>query len=402
MTLSEPSVPMPPEVRPTGDSSLDGPVSALPDRCRHRFRIFDEYIYANSCSQGALSDSVRKANEQYLDDWDALGSPWDLWVAKEEEARALFASFVGGRPDEVAVVPSVSAAVSSLASGIDFGARSRVVTTDLEFPTVGQIWHAQERRGVSVVHIAPGSDGLIPLERLEAAIGDDTAVVSVTQVSYRTGARLDIAAVADLAHRCGAFVLVDGYQSAGTLPIDVEQLGIDAFVTGMTKYLLGSAGMAFLWCRRDLVPKITPTVTGWLADADPFEMDAWDYSPADTARRFQGGTPAVSALYSGRAGLDVIAGLGVQAIEAHVNKLNAQLVAGFEDLGAKVVTPAFRGSLICVKSLDADELVTLLKADRIITSTRDGNLRISLHAYNTSEDVELVLEALAKHRQLLA
>ncbi len=314
----------------------------------------------------------------------------------------MFASLVGGHPDEVAVVPSVSAAVSSLASGIDFGARSRVVTTDLEFPTVGQIWHAQERRGVSVVHVAPGPDGSVPLERLEAAIGDDTAVVSVTQVSYRTGARLDIAAVADLAHRYGAFVLVDGYQSAGTLPIDVEQLGIDAFVTGMTKYLLGSSGMAFLWCRRDLVPRITPTVTGWLADADPFDMDAWDYSPAGTARRFQGGTPAVSALYSGRAGLDLIAGLGVHAIEAHVSKLNAQLVAGCENLGAKVVTPAFRGSLICVKSLDADELVTLLKADRIITSTRDGNLRISFHAYNTTEDVELVLEALAKHRQLLA
>jgi selenocysteine lyase/cysteine desulfurase len=243
---------------------------------------------------------------------------------------------------------------------------------------------------------------LIPLERLEAAIGDDTAVVSVTHVSYRTGARLDIAAVAELAHRCGTFVLVDGYQSAGTLPIDVERLGVDAFVTGTTKYLLGSAGMAFLWCRRDLVPKITPTVTGWLADADPFEMDAWDYSPADTARRFQGGTPAVSALYCGRAGLDLLAGLGVEAIEAHVSKLNAQLVAGLEDLGATVVTPAFRGSLICVKSLEADELVTLLTADRIITSTRDGNLRISLHAYNTSEDVELVLEALTKHRQLLA
>jgi selenocysteine lyase/cysteine desulfurase len=382
--------------------SLDGAVSALPDRCRHRFRIFDEHIYANSCSQGALSDSVRKASEQYLDDWDALGSPWDLWVAKEQEVRALFALFVGGHPDEVAVVPSVSAAVSSLASGIDFGARSRVVTTDLEFPTVGQIWHAQERRGVSVVHIAPGPDGLIPLERLEAAIGDDTAVVSVTHVSYRTGARLDISAVADLAHRCGALVLVDGYQSAGTLPIDVQQLGIDALVTGMTKYLLGSSGIAFLWCRRDLVPKITPTVTGWLADADPFEMDAWDYSPAGTARRFQGGTPAVSALYSGRAGLDLIAGLGVQAIEAHVSQLSAQLVAGVEDLGAKVVTPAFRGSLICVKSLDAAELVTSLNADRVITSTRDGNLRISLHAYNTSEDVELILEALAKHRQLLA
>jgi selenocysteine lyase/cysteine desulfurase len=168
------------------------------------------------------------------------------------------------------------------------------------------------------------------------------------------------------------------------------------------KYLLGSPGLAFMWCRDDLVRRVVPTVTGWFADADIAAMDAWDYSPAPVARRFESGTPPIPSLYAGVAGLELICGLGVAAIEAHVRELNGRLVEGVRELGGRVVTPSFRGALVCIRAADHDALVRALLADGVIASSRDANLRISLHAYNNADDVDAVLAALAKHRGLLA
>src|ERR687886_2510533 len=170
----------------------------LPDRIRHRFPIFRERVYINSCSQGALSDSVRAAYDQYLNDWDEKGAPWDYWVERQEAARASFADLVNAEPDEVAVTTSLSAGVASLASGLRFARRSKVVITDWEFPTIGQIWHAQEARGARVVHVPATDDGTIPLEHFERVIDDDTLLVSITHVCYRNGAMVDVEGVVNL------------------------------------------------------------------------------------------------------------------------------------------------------------------------------------------------------------
>ena len=188
---------------------------------------------------------------------------------------------------------SVSAGVSALASGLRFdGERDKVVVSNFEFPTIGQIWHAQERRGVRVEHVPAEADGTIPLERFEEAIDEQTALVAVTHVCFRNGSRQDVEAIARLAHERGALVLVDAYQTVGSLPVDVRALDCDFLVAGVLKYLLGSAGLGFFFCRRELVQSIEPTATGWFADRDIFEMDIHDYSPAPTARRFEAGTPS--------------------------------------------------------------------------------------------------------------
>jgi selenocysteine lyase/cysteine desulfurase len=373
-------------------------------RCRGRFPIFERLVYLNSCSQGALSDAVRLAYESYLTSWDEHGAPWEYWVERAEAARAAFARLVGGEPDEVAVTTSISAGVGAVASALRFDERPRVVVTDFEFPTIGQIWHAQELRGAEVVHVAPEGDE-IPLERLEEAIDERTALVSITAVCYRNGSRLPVREVAEVAHARGALVLLDAYQSAGTYPIDVRALGVDLLAAGVLKYLLGSAGLAFLWCRRDLVEELLPTQTGWFADRDIFAMDIHDYSPSPTARRFESGTPPVPAIYAGIAGIELMEEIGIAATRAHVNGLNEQLIAGVDDLGGVVATPRAaerRGSLVCIRSTDAPALVEALAADGIVTSERDGNLRVSAHAYNVAEDVDALLAALARHRALLA
>jgi len=174
---------------------------------------------------------------------------------------------------------------------------------------------------------------------------------------------------------------------------------------GTVKYLLGSAGLGFLYCRRDLHERLLPTQTGWFADEDIFRMDIWDYSPSSTARRFEAGTPPVPNIYAGIAGLALIEEAGVEAIELHVRGLNTHLIEGVEELGGRVVTPRperERGPLVCIAATDEHALVAALSAESIVASSRDGSLRISPHLYNTEDDIDAVLDGLRRHRHLLA
>jgi len=379
--------------------------AALPDRVRHRFPILERQVYVNSCSQGALSDAVRQAYADYLRDWEEKGAPWEYWVERAETARASFAGLVNAHPDEVAVTTSLSAGVSAVMSGLRFeGGRTKIVVSDFEFPTVGQISHAQELRGRRVVHVPEAGDATIPLERFDEAIDEETALVAVAYICYRNGARADLEGVVRLAHERGALVLVDAYQAAGAIPIDVKALGVDFLAAGTVKYLLASAGLGFLYCRADLVERILPTQTGWFADEDIFRMDIRDYSPSRTARRFEAGTPPVPNIYAGIAGIELMKEIGVAETEAHVRGLNELLIAGVDELGGRVVTPrdpAKRGPLVAVASTDEHALVDALAGEGVITSSRDGNLRVSPHCYNSAEDIANVLAALKRHRGLL-
>jgi selenocysteine lyase/cysteine desulfurase len=364
--------------------------------CRSRFPIFERLVYVNSCSQGALSDAVRGAYLDYLRDWDERGAPWDYWVERGEAARASFAALVDAAPDDVAVTTSLSAGVSALASALNFAERPKVVISDYEFPTIGQIWHAQQLRGAEV-HV-------VPPEAVDDAVDERTAIVSVTAVCYRNGVRLPVEEIARVAHRRGALCLLDAYQAAGSYPLSVRELGVDALATGVLKYLLGSAGLGFLWTRPGLAQQLTPTETGWFADRDIFEMNHRRYAPAQNARRFQSGTPPIPSIYAGIAGIDLMREVGVAETRAHVNALNERLIAGVDELGGTVVTPREadrRGALVCIRSTEAPALVAALAADGIVASERDSSLRISPHAYNTEDDIDAVLAALRRHRHLL-
>jgi selenocysteine lyase/cysteine desulfurase len=373
---------------------------------RAEFPIFEHTTYANSCSQGALANRVRAAAEEWLAGWDENGAEWEFWVGRNEAARGAFASLVHAQPDDVAVTTSVSQGVSALVSALDLsGERNRIVISEYEFPTVGQIAHAQELRGAEVVHVRPEPDGRIPLERFAGAIDERTALVCCTAVSFRSGHRHDVSAIAELAHAQGALLLADSYQAIGALELDVRTLGADVVTGGTVKYLLGSAGLGFMWLRDSLSTDLLPMQTGWFADEDIFAMSIADYSPHASARRFDSGTPPVPSLYPGVAGMELVAEVGVSAIEEHVRGLVARLLAGLDELGATVATPraeAEHGPLICVVSTDPNALVDALARERIVTSTRDSNLRISLHLYNVYEDVDRILTALSANRSLLA
>jgi selenocysteine lyase/cysteine desulfurase len=379
-------------------------VPTIAEDFRSHFPVFEHRVYLNSCSQGALSRQVRAAYESFLDGWEYEGAQWTAWIDRQELVRDAWAQLVNAPTDSVAVTTSVSAGLSAFVSSLDLsGQRNRIVITDFEFPTSGQIAHAQALRGAEIV-IVPARDGTVRLEDIEAAVDERTALVQMTHVCYRNGSRLDPKAVARIAHANGALIAVDSYQAIGSLPIDVVELDVDVLAAGALKYLLASAGLGFLYVRPSLIEDRTPTATGWFADTDVFAMDHRRYAPSPTARRFQSGTPPVPNLFAGLAGIDLVRSVGVPLIEAHVQSLVDRFRVGLDEMGATIVTPADRdrrGAMVAVASTDENALVAELDAMGFGVSCRDGNLRVSMHLYNSDEDIDAVLEALHQHRDLL-
>ena len=376
----------------------------LAETFRSSFPIFGSRVYLNSCSQGALSHQVRAAYESFLDGWEREGAQWNAWVERNELVRSAWADLVNAPVDAVAVTTSVSAGLSAFMSSLDLTKdRNRIVITDFEFPTAGQIAFAQQARGAEIV-IVPANGGTVSVDDIAQVVDERTALVVMTHVCFRNGSRLDPKAVARIAHASGALIAVDSYQAIGSVPIDLVDLDVDLLVCGALKYLLGSAGLGFMYVRPSLISDRAPTATGWFADSDIFSMDHRRYSPSPTARRFESGTPPVPNLFAGLAGIDLVRSVGVAAVEAHVQDLIDRFRAGLDELGATVATPVERerrGAMVAVVCSDPEAMVGKLDAMGIGTSCRDANLRVSMHLYNSNDDIDTCLQALHQHRSLL-
>jgi selenocysteine lyase/cysteine desulfurase len=365
---------------------------------RKEFPVLERKTYLNSGSYCALANDVKAAFEAYMEDRLLVGANWDVWLAKNESVRALTARLLHAAPDEIAVTASVSAGVNSLASAFDFSdARNKVVISDFEFPTHAQIWHAQEPRGAQVVHVPRAADGYIPLEHFAEAIDEKTRLVAITHVCFRNGAKLDIPGIVRLARAKGAQVLLDCYQSVGSLDIDVKALDVDFAAGGMLKYLLGTAGIGFLYVRDSLTQSLVPTNTGWFAQADIGAMDISANRPAPNARRFEAGTPAVVNAYAAEAGLKFLLAVGTPVIETRNYALTLRCMRLLEEIGWPSITPRGndrRGATVAVPSCDSGGLTKeLLKRD-IVASHRDDNVRASFHFYNNDDDVDSFIAAM--------
>ena len=369
---------------------------------RRVFPLLQHMTYLNSCSYCALANDVKAAFDNYLLDRLQVGANWDVWVTKNEAVRALMAQLLHATPDEIAVTASASAGLNALATALQFsGERNKVVISDFEFPTNAQIWHAQEQRGARVVHVKRNADGYIPPEAFVEHIDEQTKLVAITHVCFRNGARLDIGAVAKLARAKGALVLLDCYQSVGSVDIDVKALDVDFAVGGMLKYLLGTAGIGFLYVRDSLVRSLHPTHTGWFAQENIFAMAIDANRPSPTARRFEAGTPPVVSCYASEAGLKIMLDVGMPAIERRIRELTRSCMEKLRDIGWASVTPSQderRGAMICVPSKASGALAQELMRRNIVASHRDDNLRVCFHFYNNDEDVDVLVETLRELR----
>src|SRR5581483_7704629 len=368
---------------------------------RKQFPILENSTYLYNCSQGALSNAVQRGMQEYAESWRTSAAPWDEWMLKYDAIRAEFARFINADPDEIAILTSASAGINPVANALRFDGRNKVVMGEFEFPTMGQIWLAQQARGADV-HFLPSQEHRIPTEAYAKAIDEKTMIVPLTHVSFVNGFRSDVAAVTRLAHQHGALVFLDGYQDYGTRPLDVKALGVDFYVTGTLKYLLGPPGVAFLYVRRGLSETLTPPITSWLAQREAFSFNPKSLDPAPNARRFEGGSPPIPSIYAALPALRLLRDVGLSNVAAQIKSLAAAFIAGARDLGIEIKTPLdSEGPLVVLRTTDPGGLTAKLGDRRIVVSARHDGVRFAFHFYNTTDDVVQALRGLKDNINLM-
>lgn len=372
----------------------------LAERYRPEFPIFKSAVYLNTCSLGALSLRGRAALTEFADLWDRRGaSAWySHWLSAATEVRAAFARLIGADDSETALAPSVSAALSAITSAIDFGERPKVVTTELDFPSLIYQFHAKRDIGVETV-VLESPDGVsVPVEAFADAVDERTALVATSHVYFTSGAIQDVAALARIAHEHGALCMIDAYQSTGQIPVNVGELEVDVLLTGTLKWLLGGPGLAFTFVRRELAEVLTPTTAGWFGVEHQFDFKPGVLRLHSDARRFELGTPAMATVYAARAGLELIAEVGVQRIRQRVSSLTEDLIERARAAGMSVRTasePAARSGIVIIEHREPAAAVRRLLEASVICDHRPGVVRLSPHFYNTTGDNEQAIRALS-------
>lgn len=364
---------------------------------RRSFPILKTHIQLSSCSQSALHEKVSASIEQYLYSWQTEGMDWGTWMDACEQARQKFARMINAQPEEVAIVSSVSHAVSAVATSLNrISHRNKIVMTEADFPCVGHVWLSQSDLDVSFVKT---ENGEITLDQYQQAITPDTLVTSVPHVSYYNGFKQDLAEIAKLAHEKGSYLFVDAYQSAGQTPIDVRGTNIDFLTTGMQKYMLGIPGLAFLYIKKDVADLLTPKITGWFGQQNPFTFDVKHIHYAEGARRFDTGTFPMINGYAANAALDVLLEVGIENIDKHLQKLSRFSIDYACDQGLVVTSPKDpkrKGSNTSIRVNDAAKVEEKMKQNRIIVSARNDVIRIAPHFYNDENDIKTAIDTLRK------
>ncbi len=368
---------------------------------RSHFPILQSKTYLYNCSQGALSDAVEGGLQEYARSWRTSSAPWDDWMQAYEALRTQFARFINADREEVAIVASASAGINPIANAVQFDHRKKVVMSEYEFPTMGQIWLAQRPRGAEIQFL-DGVNNVVPTECYAAAIDERTLIVPLTHVSFVNGFRSDVAAITRIAHERGALLFLDGFQDCGTRPIDVKALDVDFYVTGVLKYLLGPPGVAFLYVRRELIESLTPTITSWFAQRDAFAFDTKRLDPATDARRYEGGSPPMPNIYMARPALELLTQIGMENVAAQIERLTRAFLDGIRYLKIESKTPASSvGPLVVLRANDPKAMLAQLTARGVVCSIRRDGVRIAFHVYNTLEDVHTALRAFEDNLDLM-
>lgn len=368
---------------------------------RPEFPILQKKVYLNSCSLGALSIRSMHNVGQFLELWNEWGAHawYEIWLGEVEKARKKFAAIIGAQPHEVAIAPNVSTALSSIATAFDYSQRNKVVLSDMDFPTIAYQWLAKQRLGIECQFVHSPDRIYVAPELFEAAVDEKTALVATSHVFYTSGFIQDIRAVADIAHKQGAYIIVDDYQGTGHIPINVVSQDVDILVTGTLKWLMGGPGLAFVYVREGLIPLLQPAVAGWFGHQEQFDFKTEELTFRPDARRMEMGTPAMAAIYAANGGLDIVQEVSVESICERTRYLTNDLIARAREKGWTVRAPAepeYRNSIVMLEIEEPKQIVEALIARNIIVDSRPGLVRISPYFYNTIEENAMVIDAISE------
>jgi len=365
---------------------------------RREFPILERTTYLISNSLGAMPRRVGDAMNAYAQAWGERGvRAWEegWWELAGKVAEGI-APLIGARPGEISLHQNVTTTEAVIASCFDWrGPRNKVVMTDLEFPSVQYFYHEQRRHGARV-ELLPSADRVrFDLEAFLAAIDESTLLVPISLVLFRSSFIVNARAIIERAHRVGAYVVLDTFQAAGTIPVEVRALGTDFAVGGVLKWLCGGPGVAYLYVREDLRTRLRPALTGWLAHRRPFAFEAGAIDARDDAYRFLNGTPHIPALYACRPGLEILHEIGADAIREKSLRMTARLLTGAKARGWRVNTPEDPAERAGTVSLDPPHAMEvsreLLARDILIDYRPHAGIRISPHFYNREEECDFAL-----------
>lgn len=368
---------------------------------RDEFPILQRKTYLNSCSLGALSKRSMQNMERFMEVWNEWGanSWYEIWLGEIAKARQKFARLIGAQLHEVAIAPNVSTALSTISSALDYSTRNNIVMADMDFPTLPYQWLVKERLGVECRFVESPDGVYVPPELFASKVDEKTAVVATSRVFYTSGYIQDIRAVADIAHKNGAYILVDDYQGTGQIPLNAASLDIDILVTGTLKWLMGGPGVAFVYIREGLIPTLLPTITGWFGNRDQFQFKTREFEFRPEASRIEMGTPAVGPIYAANGGLDIILEASAESICERSRYLTNDLIARAREKGWNVkapLEPEQRSSIVMLEMEEPKKIVKELLARNIITDYRPGRVRISPYFYNTIEENAIVIDAISE------
>ncbi|HXU37287.1 MAG TPA: aminotransferase class V-fold PLP-dependent enzyme [Blastocatellia bacterium] len=370
---------------------------------RKEFPILDNTVYMISHSLGAMPRRARDRMQEYADMWSTRGiRSWEEgWWMMATTVGDMIGKIIGAGEGEVVMHPNVSVCQSIITSCFDFkGKRNKIVSESLNFPSNLYIYHSLEREGAEFVTV-PSDDGMtIPLDRMLAAIDEQTLLVSVSHVIFRSSFIQDLKAITARAHEVGALVVADVYQSTGTVPLNVREIGLDFATGGSVKWLCGGPGAGYLYARRDLWPQLEPRLTGWLAHEDPFSFEMGPNKYAGNIYRFLNGTPNVPGMYAAMSGYEIVNQIGVDAIREKSIRQTSRLIEITEDAGFKVNCPknaAERGGTVVIDVPHGQQVTTeLLRRDFLCDYRPGAGIRVAPHFYSKDEELQLIVGEIQK------
>ena len=370
---------------------------------RGDFPILERTTYMISNSLGAMPRAVYDSLQAYADSWAERGVRaweegwWEMAVAVGDKIAPL----IGAGPGEISLHQNVTLTQAVISSCFDYRSpRNKIVMVELEFPSIQYFYHEQRRHGARV-EVVPARDHIrIDLDKLLAAIDQTTLLVPISQVLFRSSCIVDARAIIERAHRVGARVILDAFQAAGTIPLDVRSLGVDFAVGGVLKWLCGGPGVAYLYVREDLRAKLQPSLTGWIAHRRPFAFETGAVDSRDDSFRYLNGTPHIPALYACQPGLDILNQVGIQSVREKSVRMTGRLIEGAKSRGWTVNTPenpAERAGTVSVDCPHAHEVCReLLSRDILVDYRPKAGVRISPHFYNRDEECDFTLDQMAE------